>query len=86
LHNTAIALPEVRRSEGAIAMLLFVRRAFDTNYKVEMTTVGQPLATYRPAHKYATRQRPQLGTHKGQSCQEGIRAWPGDYVLPAGLG
>ena len=26
-----------------------------------------------------------LGTHKGNHCQESVRTWPGDYVLPPGL-
>jgi len=26
------------------------------------------------------------GTHKGHHCQEGVRIWPGGYVLPSGLG
>ena len=25
------------------------------------------------------------GTHKGHHCQEGVRIWPGGYVLPSGL-
>ena len=30
--------------------------------------------------------RPLIGTHKGHHCQEGVRIWPGGYVLPSGLG
>jgi len=29
---------------------------------------------------------PESGTHKGHHCQEGVRIWPGGYVLPSGLG
>jgi GNAT superfamily N-acetyltransferase len=29
---------------------------------------------------------PTRGTHKGHHCQEGVRIWPGGYVLPSGLG
>ena len=25
-------------------------------------------------------------THEGHHCQEGVRTWPGGYVLPSGLG
>ena len=35
------------------------------------------------AHVHA---RPIRGTHKGHHCQEGVRIWPGGYVLPSGLG
>jgi hypothetical protein len=30
--------------------------------------------------------RPVGGTHKGHQCQEGVRTWPGDSVLPPGWG
>ena len=44
-----------------------------------------PAATarsWKPDHT----KHPIGGTHKGHHCQEGVRIWPGGYVLPSGLG
>ena len=43
----------------------------------------------RPAAETTTSDwisRAICGTHKGHRCQEGVRIWPGGYVLPSGLG
>ena len=55
------------------------------NSAVKMTDAVRPACRQR-CQRHENRENPVRGTHKGHHCQEGVRIWPGAYVLPSGLG
>ncbi len=80
LYVTAAGMPRADAA-GLVRDMAGRHRMLDTLHRADtLARHGLPEPPRRwtsPAHH---------GTHKGHQCQESVRAWPGDYVLPSGLG
>jgi len=76
------------------ALRLTEHRHFDTHFRehlgpgVATRAVRSALIARQVRPREADRSTlwrpdvPHRGTHKGHSCQEGVRIWPGDYAPP----